>query len=925
MKLYKYDGSTETEITSRIIKITPIMHALDQTPRITIDLLQNEGDSYDTYKDDQGVEYRIKDNTATYYFFIGRVEKVSFTSSVVSLTCTGITDKLRDKPFNQNYVLDSCKVETVNYNNGGGADVDCLRLVEDSETAGNFGWVADEWNSGEQDKGALITDVTEEDSQKWHFEATESETLGNWSRNPNPHVPANSATKAEEPLATCGFSKQTNTSGILGPCRWRIGGTDIPTTNSIRKIKVSWRIKVTTRRTDATHYSSGYATLILSKNDLNLYYTLFSSYVVPPASPVGDAVSWFEGDKEFSGADLTGLLHTTAGNYDYAYINIVGSGNTSVTDYMKIDVDFLEIEVFYATLAFTPISAKITDSGVNGVESWITCDTADFYNRGVNPDDKVVIGENTKVVINAACSLASIGTVLDTNLDKYFATNFKGVTSLSVVQRAGKVEGAKWWEGYDNSTGFGLLYMYKPANFIASDFNIDNPLTSANYGHNFTIDRDYNQVKAVEVWGNPKYSVHAIATDDDETNLSEKIYPIIDETIATTSDAQAIADAELAIRKYLNPSIMIELSGTGYESIWAGTIVYATFERPTIAKTAYKVRRVDRTQTYPNGILKTVVYLGLGETPEGEAWHKAIREAKIDIQNMKSARLVPGSEGGTPLLNHSDIQNKNAEAAFRHVTTTQVGYLPTADQKAALVGTPGTPATGNKYLTADALVDSIADADTTHAPTRNAVFDGLAGKASTTHASTHASGQSDAVKLDDLAAPDDNTDLDASTTKHGLLKKLDNDNSHFLNGQGGWTVPAGTGWLSNIVEDTTPQLGGNLDPNGKFLGAFITWRDAAAWDYTVSGGTLTADGAFHTKDASGVITAGASNVILMVYCNDTVTDVQFRKTGATNRIAELYGAVANVQQVFVPLDASRQFDYLITNGKTSYFHIVGWF
>lgn len=47
------------------------------------------------------------------------------------------------------------------------------------------------------------------------------------------------------------------------------------------------------------------------------------------------------------------------------------------------------------------------------------------------------------------------------------------------------------------------------------------------------------------------------------------------------------------------------------------------------------------------------------------------------------------------------------------------------------------------------------------------------------------------VKLDDLSAPDDNTDLNASTSAHGLLKKLDNDPAHFLNGQGSWATPAG--------------------------------------------------------------------------------------------------------------------------------------
>lgn len=49
----------------------------------------------------------------------------------------------------------------------------------------------------------------------------------------------------------------------------------------------------------------------------------------------------------------------------------------------------------------------------------------------------------------------------------------------------------------------------------------------------------------------------------------------------------------------------------------------------------------------------------------------------------------------------------------------------------------------------------------------------LVGNAPTAHAASHASGGSDAVKLDDLAAPDDNTDRDATTSLHGLMPKLD--------------------------------------------------------------------------------------------------------------------------------------------------------
>jgi len=48
-----------------------------------------------------------------------------------------------------------------------------------------------------------------------------------------------------------------------------------------------------------------------------------------------------------------------------------------------------------------------------------------------------------------------------------------------------------------------------------------------------------------------------------------------------------------------------------------------------------------------------------------------------------------------------------------------------------------------------------------------------------------------ATKLDDWGVPDDNTDLDATDTRHGLLPKLSNIASEFLNGEGDWATPLG--------------------------------------------------------------------------------------------------------------------------------------
>lgn len=60
----------------------------------------------------------------------------------------------------------------------------------------------------------------------------------------------------------------------------------------------------------------------------------------------------------------------------------------------------------------------------------------------------------------------------------------------------------------------------------------------------------------------------------------------------------------------------------------------------------------------------------------------------------------------------------------------------------------------------------------------------------TAHATSHKSGGGDAIRLDELAAPTDVTTLNASTSAHGLLKKLSNASTEFLNGQGNWATPS---------------------------------------------------------------------------------------------------------------------------------------
>lgn len=105
---------------------------------------------------------------------------------------------------------------------------------------------------------------------------------------------------------------------------------------------------------------------------------------------------------------------------------------------------------------------------------------------------------------------------------------------------------------------------------------------------------------------------------------------------------------------------------------------------------------------------------------------------------------------------------------------------------------------GSDWVNDDLVIalNDLSDVSIT-TPATNAVllYDGInwVDGALPLHNTTHQLGGTDPIKLDDLAVPDDNTDLDSSTTSHGLLRKLSNVATEFLNGQGAWAVPASSG------------------------------------------------------------------------------------------------------------------------------------
>jgi hypothetical protein len=74
----------------------------------------------------------------------------------------------------------------------------------------------------------------------------------------------------------------------------------------------------------------------------------------------------------------------------------------------------------------------------------------------------------------------------------------------------------------------------------------------------------------------------------------------------------------------------------------------------------------------------------------------------------------------------------------------------------------------------------------------------------------------DKIKLDDLDMPDDNTDLDASALKHGLLLKLGGGTANFLRADGTWSAPAGGG-THDLLSATHPDALADSPVRGDIL------------------------------------------------------------------------------------------------------------
>jgi hypothetical protein len=139
------------------------------------------------------------------------------------------------------------------------------------------------------------------------------------------------------------------------------------------------------------------------------------------------------------------------------------------------------------------------------------------------------------------------------------------------------------------------------------------------------------------------------------------------------------------------------------------------------------------------------------------------------------------------------------------------------------------------------------------------------------HASRHQSGGSDSIKLDDLAAPDDNTDLNVSISSHGLMPKLPNTAQRYR-GDGDWATPAfdvvfpfGDGSAVLVGQ----QVNYKIPMASKIVAAEVTSRDATGdllsgsvtctiyiHDYNANADSVSASDSFALSSASSMRETG---------------------------------------------------------------------
>ena len=83
------------------------------------------------------------------------------------------------------------------------------------------------------------------------------------------------------------------------------------------------------------------------------------------------------------------------------------------------------------------------------------------------------------------------------------------------------------------------------------------------------------------------------------------------------------------------------------------------------------------------------------------------------------------------------------------------------------------------------------------------------------HNTTHQAGGGDAIKLDDLEDPDDNTDLNVTSSQHGLMHKLSGISGEYFDGDGMWKSVGDT--INGTRQQDAESLSGSTNATTSYI------------------------------------------------------------------------------------------------------------
>jgi hypothetical protein len=296
---------------------------------------------------------------------------------------------------------------------------------------------------------------------------------------------------------------------------------------------------------------------------------------------------------------------------------------------------------------------------------------------------------------------------------------------------------------------------------------------------------------------------------------------------ATLIDVSAAA---LTVLDDATVAAMVDTLG-GASSTGTGGLVRAT--GPTLTDPIVGTQSPGDNTT--KGASTAFVTAAVAAGQAGLSWKQAVRAATTAALTLASDFENGDTVDGVVLATGDRILIKNQAAQTENgIYIVAASGAPTratdADSGAELVGAAVFVSEGT--ANADTAWTCTTNATITLGAT-NIVFAQFgAGGAPAAHATSHQSGGSDPIKLDDLAAPDDNTDLNVSTSAHGLAPKAPNDSTKYLDGTGAYSVPGGGSSTGGAVfavagPKTVPVDGDFSDRNATGCTKTISSRDGS--------------------------------------------------------------------------------------------------